>query len=169
VSTELENLANAAKDTQKRALLRLIDQKYSKELTAVEQLIAKIKEMVLLKHDLKLVMQSYLSHFFNSLNVVRKISKDKRMDADVQKYLIAKLLQKEFQAHSNDLLCLLKEIVIVRQRDRSIRENCIKAIKITVKLNPQLTAVLKSLKIHVYVTFILEREFKNPAVAKERM
>jgi len=80
---EQENLASAAKDTQKHALLRLIDQKYPKDLAAVESLVAKIKEMATLKHDLKLVMQSYLSHFFSSLNTVRKISKDKRMDADV--------------------------------------------------------------------------------------
>lgn len=73
------------------------------------------------------------------------------------------------QGQGEQLINILKEIILVRQRDRSIRENCIKGLKIMLKICPILAKQYLGLKIHVYVTFILEREFKSNAVAKERM
>ncbi len=37
------------------------------------------------------------------------------------------------------------------------------------KLNPPLTSIFRQQKFHIFISFILEREFKNSAVAKERM
>jgi hypothetical protein len=42
-------------------------------------------------------------------------------------------------------------------------------VKQLLKLCPQLHEKMAEAKLHMFVTFILEREFKNNAVAKERM
>ena len=64
---------------------------------------------------------------------------------------------------------LLKEVILVRQRDRSLRELSLRAVKRLLKISgPIVAEMLYKLKIHVILTFILEREFKSSAVAKER-
>lgn len=63
---------------------------------------------------------------------------------------------------------LLKAIMLVRHVDRSIREKSIRAIKMLLKLCPIITDQLAETKLPVFVVFILEREFKSSAVAKER-
>lgn len=69
---------------------------------------------------------------------------------------------------NDDLVRMLKEIVLVRQRDRSIREIAIKGLKILLKLNPSLDVLLRKYKFHAFLAFILEREFRNNAVERER-
>jgi hypothetical protein len=72
--------------------------------------------------------------------------------------------------HGPKLFEILKEVILVRQRDRSLREFCLRAVKRLFKITGQSVApMLQQIKIHVVVTFILEREFKSSAVAKERM
>ena len=39
------------------------------------------------------------------------------------------LLKKVIEVHADEVLRILKEIMLVRQRDRAIRENSIRAIK----------------------------------------
>lgn len=57
----------------------------------------------------------------------------------------------------------------MRQRDRSLREFSLRAVKRLFKIaGPLVAPMLYKIKIHVIVTFILEREFKSSAVAKER-
>lgn len=64
---------------------------------------------------------------------------------------------------------ILKEVILVRQRDRSLRELSLRAVKRLFKISGEPVAdMLYKLKIHVIVTFILEREFKSTAVTKER-
>ena len=63
---------------------------------------------------------------------------------------------------------MLKAIMLVRHVDRSIREKSIRAIKQLLKLSPGVTQQLSDTKLPVFVIFILEREFKSSAVAKER-
>lgn len=63
----------------------------------------------------------------------------------------------------------MKEIVLVRQKDRSLRENSIKALKILLNLNPKFSGDMRKFKLHVFICFIIEREFKNNAVARERL
>ena len=59
--------------------------------------------------------------------------------------------------------------MLVRHVDRSIREKSIRAIKQLLKLSPSINEQLTATKLPVFVIFILEREFKSSAVAKERM
>lgn len=66
---------------------------------------------------------------------------------------------------------LLKEIILVRQRDRTMREMSLRAVKRLFKMSSpkaNIADTLYRIKLHVVVTFILEREFKSSAVAKER-
>lgn len=78
-------------------------------------------------------------------------------------------MQAELYPINESIIILLKGIVLQRLRDRSVRENAIKALKILLKLNPGLSGIFRDQKFHIFVSFILEREFKNSAVAKERM
>lgn len=65
---------------------------------------------------------------------------------------------------------ILKEIILVRQRDRSLREYSLRAVKRLFKITGLCVAqMLYKIKIHIVVCFILEREFKSNAVAKERL
>lgn len=115
------------------------------------------------------IMTQYLPKFINLLCDARKITKNKRVDPDVLKYLFEVQMQKEMEHVIEPVIVLLKEIVLLRQRDRSLRENSIKGLKILLKLNPKLSKIMRDKKIHVFISFILEREFKNNAVVKERI
>ena len=53
--------------------------------------------------------------------------------------------------------------------DRSIREKSIRGIKQLLKVCPSINEQLNETKLPVFVVFILEREFKSSAVAKERL
>jgi hypothetical protein len=65
---------------------------------------------------------------------------------------------------------ILKDVILVRQRDRTLREYSLRAVKRLFKIaGAPVGEMLYKLKIHVITTFILEREFKSSAVAKERM
>jgi len=73
------------------------------------------------------------------------------------------------EKNGEKLLDILKEIILVRQRDRVIRENTIRAVKRLIKIaGKPVTKICYNLKMHIFITFILEREFKSSAVAKER-
>jgi hypothetical protein len=65
---------------------------------------------------------------------------------------------------------ILKEVILVRQRDRSLREFSLRAVKRLFKISGiPVSTMLYKIKIHIVVCFILEREFKSAAVAKERL
>lgn len=113
-------------------------------------------------------LQSILGKFLGAVDDVRKIGKDKRLDPDVQRYLIETKIWAELEDYNDPLIRMLKEVMLVRQRDRSIREQAIRASKILLKINPNLGGTFKRYKFHVFISFILEREFKNNMVAKER-
>jgi hypothetical protein len=128
-----------------------------------------VAEFLQHKADIKIVMTNYLARFMQLLDDVRKICKDKRIGVMEIKYFSEILIQRELEPFQYDLVKVLKEIFLLRQRDRSIRESAIKALKILLKLNPKLTVIMRKFKMQVLITFIIEREFKNNAVAKERL
>jgi len=110
----------------------------------------------------------HLGKFMTMVDDIDKIARDKRLDADVQKYLLETKVLAELEDSNETLIRLLKEIMLVRQRDRSIREQAIRSAKIMLKINPFLCRIFKRYKFHVFIAFIIEREFKNNMVAKER-
>ena len=117
--------------------------------------------------DSKRVMTSQLTGFLQSLEVVNRVVKDKKYNL-VQDYF-RQMIVAELETSGNVLVDILKEIILVRQRDRAVRENTVRAVKRLLKIGGKpVAALLYKLKIHIFVTFILEREYKSSAVAKER-
>ena len=118
--------------------------------------------------DTKKVMQSILPSFLSSLDyVVTKILKDKKYEKQLDFFKTP--IIEELKKNGEKILEVLKEIILVRGKDRVVRENTIKAVKRLLKIDSKVvTRACYNLKIHVFTTFILEREFKSSAVAKER-
>ena len=118
--------------------------------------------------DTKKVMQSILPSFLSSLDyIVTKILKDKKYEKQLDFFKTP--IIEELKKNGEKILEVLKEIILVRGKDRVVRENTIKAVKRLLKIASKVvTRVCYNLKIHVFTTFILEREFKSSAVAKER-
>ncbi len=80
---------------------------------------------------------------------------------------IKKVLKKLFS--NKDLYAKFRKLLLLRERDRSLRESCIKLLKKILKVSKKLAIVMKDRKIHVIIGFLLEREFKSSNVLKERM
>jgi hypothetical protein len=98
---------------------------------------------------------------------VTKILKDKKYEKQLDFFKTP--IIEELKKNGEKILEVLKEIILVRGKDRVVRENTIKAVKRLLKIASKVvTRACYNLKIHVFTTFILEREFKSSAVAKER-
>lgn len=62
-----------------------------------------------------------------------------------------------------------RKLLLLRERDRSLRESCIRALKKILKISKKIGPVMKDKKIHILISFLIEREFKSTNVAKERL
>jgi len=67
------------------------------------------------------------------------------------------------------IISRLKKLILLRDRDRSTRENSVKIIKKLVKFTKKVCKILLDLKIEVFTSFILEREYRHQQVVKERL
>lgn len=83
------------------------------------------------------------------------------------KIFIKKALKKVFL--SKELFARFRKLLLLRERDRSLRESCIKALKKVLKVSKKISVIMKEKKIHVLISFLLEREFKSTNVIKERL
>jgi hypothetical protein len=79
---------------------------------------------------------------------------------------IKKVLKKLFL--QKEIYTRFRKLLLLRERDRSLRESCIKVLKKILKVSKKIGVVMKDRKIHVIVGFLIEREFKSSNVAKER-
>lgn len=70
---------------------------------------------------------------------------------------------------SKELYTKFRKLLLLRERDRSLRESCIRALKKILKISKKIAGVMKEKKIHILVGFLIEREFKSSNVAKERL
>lgn len=68
-----------------------------------------------------------------------------------------------------DVYTRFRKLLLLRERDRSLRESCIRALKKILKVSKKIAPIMKEKKIHFLVGFLLEREFKSSNVAKERI
>ena len=55
----------------------------------------------------------------------------------------------------------LKKLILLREKDRSTRENSIKIFKNFIKFTSSCCKILLELKLEVFISFILEREYKH--------
>ena len=57
-----------------------------------------------------------------------------------------------------------RKILLLRERDRSLRETCIRVLKNILKISKKMGPLMREEKIHVVIGFFLEREFKSTTV-----
>lgn len=82
------------------------------------------------------------------------------------KKTIKKVLKKLFMRR--ELYPKFRKMLLLRERDRTLRETCIRVLKKILKVSKKIAPVMKQEKIHVVIGFFIEREFKSTTVAKER-
>jgi hypothetical protein len=67
-----------------------------------------------------------------------------------------------------EIFSKFRKLLLLRERDRSLRETCIRVLKKILKVSKKIAPLMKNEKIHVVIGFFIEREFKSATVAKER-
>ena len=80
------------------------------------------------------ILQYHMPQFLHRLQLIKKISFNAKLDQQMMRafrHLINELTTK----HAFELVKILKEIMLMRLRDRSVRENSIRAIKQLLKIN----------------------------------
>lgn len=102
-------------------------QQFPNERSQIDE-FEKAQAALLVPSDLRNVMSQHLGPFLAKLGEVSKMVKHGKYEPPVVQALKA-LLKKAMTPHANGVLRILKEIMLVRQRDRAIRENSIRAIK----------------------------------------
>lgn len=61
-----------------------------------------------------------------------------------------------------------RKLLLLRERDRTLRETCIKVLRKILKVSKKIGPLMRDEKIHIVIGFFIEREFKSATVAKER-
>ena len=77
---------------------------------------------------------------------------------------VKKLVKKEIKnkvLNDETMFSRLKSLLLLRERDRTTRENSFKILKRLVKFSKKTCKILLQLKMEVFVSFILEREFRH--------
>ena len=69
---------------------------------------------------------------------------------------------------NKELYNKFRKLLLLRERDRSLRESCIRALKKIIKISKAIAPAMKEKKLHIIIGFLIEREFKSSNVAKER-
>jgi len=70
---------------------------------------------------------------------------------------------------NREIYIKFRKLLLLRERDRSLRESCIRALKKILKISKKIASVMKERKIHILIGFLIEREFKSSYVSKERL
>jgi septum formation topological specificity factor MinE len=78
-----------------------------------------------------------------------------------------KVLKKVFMQRA--IYPKFRKILLLRERDRTLRETCVRILKKILKITKKVTPIMKEEKIHIVIGFFIEREFKSATVAKERL
>ncbi len=86
--------------------------------------------------------------------------------SEEHKKTIKKVLKRLFM--KREIFAKFRKLLLLRERDRSLRETCIRVLKKILKVSKKLAPIMKQEKIHVVIGFFIEREFKSATVAKER-
>jgi len=82
---------------------------------------------------------------------------------------VVKAVIKKRILDDEQIFARLKNLILLRDRDRSTRENSVRILKKLLKFTKKTSKILLDLKIEVIASFILEREYRHQQVLKERM
>ena len=91
--------------------------------------------------DIKDTMVNYLPLFLTRLHAVKRLCKVEKYEEKVMRAMRS-LTIAVLQPRINEVLLLLKAIMLVRHVDRSIREKSIRAMKMLLKLCPTINEQL---------------------------
>ena len=75
---------------------------------------------------------------------------------------------KERLINEENIYLRLKKLILLRDKDRTARENSIKLLKKFISFSKKCIDNIFKLKFEVFVSFILEREYKHAQVENER-
>ena len=105
--------------------------------TEREQIAAyeKAQEGLVATQELRNIIGESLNPFLDQLSAVSKMIKHGKYEQQVIEVLKA-MLNKVVEPKASEVLRVLKETILVRQRGRQLRENSIKAVKQLLKLCP---------------------------------
>jgi hypothetical protein len=92
--------------------MKTIDERHPRERDKVNAFLAILREVVALDNDSKTFISNYLGKFLVVLDDVLKISKDKRIETEIQKYLIEQRVLAETQDVNESLISMIKGIVL---------------------------------------------------------
>ena len=100
--------------------------------------------------------QIVLLEIIQTMKVLKKIEFPDAMTRKiVRKEIKKRLLDDE------NIYLRLKKFILLRERDRSTRENAIKVFKSIIKFTKKSCKIMLSIKLEVFISFILEREYKH--------
>lgn len=102
-------------------------QDYPTECNAIEKLIKTTQDLIA-ANDIKIVLANFIIKFLTQLDSVIAILKSKscpQLGNEYFKQLIRRMIEDE----GIKLFDILKEVILVRQRDRSLREFSLRAVK----------------------------------------
>ena len=92
--------------------MKTIDERHPRERDKVNAFLAIVREVMALENDSKTFISNYLGKFLVALDDVLKISKDKRIDAEMHKFLIEQRVLAETQHVNESLISMIKGIVL---------------------------------------------------------
>mmetsp|Transcript_35775 Transcript_35775/g.54790 ORF Transcript_35775/g.54790 Transcript_35775/m.54790 type:complete len:133 (+) Transcript_35775:342-740(+) len=96
-----------------------------------------------------------------------KAYKTQEIDEESEKTVRKEL--KQWILEDENIFSRLKKLILLRERDRSTRENSIKILKKLIRFSKKTCDILLAMKMDVFICFILEREYKHTQVVKERL
>jgi len=115
------------------------------------------------KDDIEPVKTKLLFELLEGLVKIGHILKKRPSNKKFIKHILKMLVLKE------EFFAKMRKLLLLRERDRSFRESCIRALKKILKLTRKAIPILKKKKIHVIISFMIEREFKSTNVVRERL
>lgn len=116
------------------------------------------------KSDFEEKKQMILLEIIDTMKALKKIEFPDTMTRKV----VRKEIKQRFLDDEN-IYIRLKKLILLRERDRSTRENAIKVFKNIIKFTKKSCKIMLSIKLEIFISFILEREYKHAQVVKERL
>ena len=138
-----------------------VDNLTKEQQECLERLLSWVEQLVS-SEDLEKQKIMILFEILEGLVKVKHSMKARPNTSKVVKKLLKKMFMKV------EVLEKMRCLLLMREKDRSFRESCIRALKKILKISKKIAPLMKSLKIHFIMSFMIEREFKQANLARER-
>lgn len=116
------------------------------------------------REDFQEKKQVILQNLINAFKTFKKF----QFNSEESRKIVKRELKKRILQDEN-IFTRLKLLILLRDRDRSTREYSIKVLKKLINFSKKCCQMLFKLKLEIFISFILEREYKHAQVLKERL